>query len=260
MLPHVREHDVGADVPRSSVAGSGELAARTAVVTSWVLRGAGNDNVTYASRMRKDRKMSRIASHPEDEVRHALEVLVTTTPTALDRALESVPARFASAAEAVRSALFYQQSIDALESALVTLPTAADPATARAAQATENVWRLVETEFGLLTSTEVSALLGASNANRAYAGQLRKRGDLLAAQRKNAYVFPGFQFDHQAGSVRPWVRPLLQLAERQDRSAAGVVMWMMSPTTYFDGERPVDYVADDAQLLDVAGRAWDIQW
>ncbi|TFD52371.1 hypothetical protein E3T46_05760 [Cryobacterium sp. Hh11] len=135
-----------------------------------------------------------------------------------------------------------------------------DPATARAVQARENMWRRIESEFGLLSSSEVSDLLGASNGNRTFTAELRKRGALLAAHRKNGYVFPGFQFDHEAGEVRPWVVPLLETARRHDWSAADVIMWMMSPTTYFDSDRPADHVDDAQRLLDVAERAWGVEW
>jgi hypothetical protein len=204
--------------------------------------------------------MPRAASPHEEEVRRALEVLSTATPAVLDRAIETFSAQLPSVAGAVRDAVAHQHSVDELESALVGLPTALDPATTRAAQATENVWRRIADEFGLLSSSQVSALLGAANANRVYAAQRRQRGELLAAQRKNAYVFPGFQFDREAGEARPWVAPLLSLAGRHDRSAADVIMWMMSPTTYFDGGRPVDHVDAPRRLLDVADRAWGIEW
>lgn len=138
--------------------------------------------------------------------------------------------------------------------------TDADSATARAVQATENAWRRVETEFGLLSSSEASSLLGARNGNRVYVADLRRRGVLLAAQRKTGYVFPGFQFDREAGTVLPWVAPLLEVAERYERSAPGVILWMMSPTTYFSGDRPADHVDDAQRLLDVAEKAWGIEW
>lgn len=141
-----------------------------------------------------------------------------------------------------------------------TAPSVVDPAMARAVQATENAWRAVESEFGLLSSSEVDILLGARNADQAYAAELRKRGELLSTLRKNSYVFPGFQLDHNVGVVRDWVAPLLTLAERNERSAADVIMWMMSPTTYFDGNRPADHVNDAERLLDVAERAWSIEW
>ena len=203
--------------------------------------------------------MPQIVSRPED-VRHALEVLAAANPLVLDQVFSSVRSQFGSTAATVRNALIYRGAVDSLERALVMLPTVVDPATARAVQATENVWRRIDTDFGLLSSSEVSSLLGASNGNRAFTAELRKRGALLAAQRKNGYVFPGFQFDHEAGAVRPWVAPLLESAQRHDRSAADVIMWMMSPTTYFNSDRPADHVDDAQRLLDVAERAWGIVW
>lgn len=204
--------------------------------------------------------MPRAASPQEEEVRRALEVLSSTTPAVLDHVIELYSAQLPSAATSVRDAVAFHHSVGDLESALVGLPTALDPATARAAQATENVWRRIADEFGLLSSSEVSALLGAANSNRVYAAQRRQRGELLAVQRKNAYVFPGFQFDHELGEARAWVAPLLKLAAGYDRSAAGVIMWMMAPSTYFDGGRPVDHVDAPRRLLDVADRAWGIEW
>lgn len=130
-----------------------------------------------------------------------------------------------------------------------------DPAIERAVEATENVWRAVESEFGLLSPPEVDTVLKPSNAS-----DLRQRGELLGTLRKNDYVFPGFQFDHEAGAVRPWVAPLLTLAARNERSAADVIMWMMSPTTYFDGDRPADHADDAPRLLSAAERTWSIEW
>jgi len=204
--------------------------------------------------------MPKPTSRPEEEVRRALEVLAAANPAVLDQVFSSVQSQFGSTAAVLRNVLVYRGAVDSLQRAMVTLPTVVDPATARAVQATENVWRRVEGEFGLLSSSEVSALLGASNANRAFTSELRKRGELLAAQRKNGYVFPGFQFDHEAGAVRLWVAPLLSLAQGNERSAPDVIMWMMSPTTYFDGDRPADHVGEAQRLLSVAERAWGSTW
>lgn len=78
--------------------------------------------------------------------------------------------------------------------------------------------------------------------------------------RKNGYIFPGFQFDHKAGAVRDWIAPLLVLAERYEWPAEDVILWIMSPTTYFDDDRPIDHVDDAQRLLGVAERAWGIVW
>lgn len=142
-----------------------------------------------------------------------------------------------------------------------TASKALDPAMARAVRATENVWRRVESEFGLLSSSEVDTLLGARNGTQINAADLRERGELLATVRNNSYVFPGFQFDHNAGTVGDWVAPLLVLAERYEWDAADVIMWMMSPTTYFEEEdRPVDHVHDAHRVVDVAQKDWGVEW
>lgn len=204
--------------------------------------------------------MSKLASRPEHEVRHALEVLASANPYVVLNQLDCVPRRSGGLLDTLRDALVFRGAVNAHEDVLATLPTLVDPAVARAAQATEVMWRQVESEFDLLSSAEVGEILGASN--RAYASSLRKRGELLGMQRKNAYVFPGFQFDRAAGKIRSWVKPLLKLAAEHERSATDAIAWIMSPTTYLGGDRPADHVADsDAErLLSVAERAWGVDW
>ena len=128
--------------------------------------------------------MPQLASRSEDEVRHALEVLASANPSVVARQLETVPVFTGGFLETVRNAAVFRGAVDALETVLTTLPTLVDPATARAAQSTEAVWRQVESEFGLLSSSEVGERLGSHN--RAYASSLRQRGELLGMQRKNA--------------------------------------------------------------------------
>lgn len=193
-------------------------------------------------------------------MRHAYEVLSEASPDMLTRGLQGLSNFDASFVNDLRAVLLSKLNLNAVGNALIELPTGIDPALTRAAQASENVWRRVEHEFGLLSSSEVADLLGARNRNRAYASNRRQRGELLATMRRHAYVFPGFQFNRSAGEIRPWVKPVLELAESNSCAAADVVMWMMSPTTYFDGDRPADHVDDAARLLDVAERAWGVEW
>ncbi|WP_345183978.1 hypothetical protein [Microbacterium panaciterrae] len=204
--------------------------------------------------------MTQLASRPEDEVRHALEVLGGADVAIVAGQLTHMRVTTGGFLESLRGAATYRVAVSDLGGALASLTTTVDPATARAAQATETVWRGVERDFGLFSSSAVGEILGASKSNRAYASALRQRGELLGMQRKNAYVFPGFQFDRPAGEIRPWVRPLLALAAEHERSAADVIAWMMSPTTYLGGDRPVDRVTDPERLLSVAERAWGVEW
>ena len=147
-----------------------------------------------------------------------------------------------------------------LENALSRLRSVVDPATARAAQATENVWREIAEEFGLLTSSEVGVLLGASKSNREFVSIRRNRGELLGVVRNNGYLYPGFQFDRSTGAIRAWVKPLLELARNHSISAVDVLFWMMSPTTYLNGDRPADHPGEGDRLLNVAGRSWFVRW
>ncbi|WP_158297143.1 type II toxin-antitoxin system VapB family antitoxin [Zhihengliuella sp. ISTPL4] len=147
-----------------------------------------------------------------------------------------------------------------LENALSRLRSVVDPATARAAQATENVWREIADEFGLLKSGEVGALLGASKSNREFVSIRRNRGELLGVVRNNGYLYPGFQFDRSTGTIKAWVKPLLELAREHSMGAVDVLFWMMTPTIYFGGDRPADHAGEGDRLLDVAGRSWSVHW
>lgn len=203
--------------------------------------------------------MAQLASHPDEEVRHAIEVLAAADGQVIEQQIRAVDDRGVRFLFKVRQVDDNVATHD-LETALSGLRSSVDPAVARAAQATENVWREVDAEFGLLKSGEVGALLGASKSNREFVAVRRNRGELLGVVRNNGYLYPGFQFEQQTGTVRSWVKPLLELAAETGQGAADVLFWMMSPTTYFNGDRPADHVNDGDLLLDVARRAWSVQW
>lgn len=203
--------------------------------------------------------MPQLASHPEEEVRHAIEVLAAADGRVLEQQLRTASNEVHSLLAKFRRAEA-EVAASELVDAMSALRSTVDPATARAAQATENVWREIADEFGLLKSSEVGALLGASRNNREFVSSRRSRGELLGVVRNSAYLYPGFQFDRQAGTVRAWVKPLLELAQENQLGASDVLFWMMSPTTYFDGDRPADNADDGDRLLEVAGRAWRVSW
>lgn len=141
-----------------------------------------------------------------------------------------------------------------------TTPRESD-ASARAVQATEHVWQLIASEFGLLSAGEATALIGTGERRGSQALDLRRHGELLAVVREEAWLLPGFQFDRATGDrPLPWAAPLLKLAGEHHLSASDVIMWMMAPTTYFFGDRPVERLDETEQLLDVAERAWGIEW
>lgn len=172
-----------------------------------------------------------------------------------------------SAAEVNRFVAMVRErgSLGELSDAMARMTEPLAPAVARAAQATENALKSIEDEFGLLTSTQVAQLLGSQakgNAARSLANEKRQRGELLSIRRLNKFLYPGFQFDHARGQVKPFIKELLQLADEHDWESADVVLWLVSPTTYFENEsRPVDHIDADPELvLDIAQRAWAIEW
>ncbi|WP_378144469.1 hypothetical protein ACFJGV_13310 [Cnuibacter sp. UC19_7] len=151
-------------------------------------------------------------------------------------------------------------SADALAPALVKLDSSATPSAARAAQATENVWRAIDEEFTLLSSTQVAAALGAKSGNRSYASDQRAARRILGVRRLNSYLYPGFQFDRATGTVKPAVPALLRAAERAGRSDEGLALWLVGPTTYLGGDRPVDHLDEVDRVVKVAEDAWGVEW
>jgi hypothetical protein len=162
--------------------------------------------------------------------------------------------------EKVLRAAVAQQGVEEHAAALTKLRSAISPATARAVQAGENTARAIEAEFGLLSASAVAELLGSKGPHRSLAGDLRKRGQLLYLPRLNSFVYPGFQFDSTRGRIRPFVAPLLSLAMKCDWDVEDVVRWMVAPTTYLQGRRPVDHVDDPNLILATAQQAWTVEW
>ncbi|MGC0251230.1 hypothetical protein [Pseudactinotalea sp. Z1748] len=171
-----------------------------------------------------------------------------------------------SQARADRAAELYRtwarEAADGLASlapALEALPTRVSPQIARAAQATENAWRDIEIEFGMLTSTEVAQRLG-YGPNRTWASNQRKAGRLVGVRRGGRYLYPGFQIAQ--GRVVPAMAGLLELAEEHTWSSESLVLWLCSPSGRFaEGQRPVDVLHGDAEaVLVAAGEAMAPPW
>jgi hypothetical protein len=54
---------------------------------------------------------------------------------------------------------------------------------------------------------------------------------------------------------------LVEVADENGWSEAGLVQWLCSPTTYLDGDRPVDRVAGDPdRVVAVAAEALAVSW
>lgn len=150
-----------------------------------------------------------------------------------------------------------RQSMAALAPAMQKLP-AVPAGLARIAQATENAWKRVEDEFGLLTSTEVAARLGSRSVNRDLAKTYRKRGLLLAVRRLNSFRYPGFQFTRD-GQIRSTIPELVALSAELSWPQEEVVLWLCAPSGAFDGDRPVDHL-DEADVIERARETATIEW
>jgi len=130
---------------------------------------------------------------------------------------------------------------------------------ARALQATDNVWRDIDEEFGLLTSAEVAKAIGAKSQNRYVVSDLRQKGKLLGVRRLNAYRYPGFQFKSD-GTIHPAISDLASAMREGGWSEEGVIIWLCSPSRAFtDGGRPVDHL-DDPKLVSTALEMMGVDW
>lgn len=160
----------------------------------------------------------------------------------------------------IMAAINMERSVAALGPALAEVEVETSPQLARSMQATENAWRDMEAEFGLLSSLEVSRAVGSKSPNRSYASDQRGAGRLLAIKRPGGYKYPGFQFDRREQAIRPVMHDLIKLAAGADRSESGLALWMTSPTGYLDGSRPVDLLDEPAQVVEAARQSFNVQW
>jgi len=160
----------------------------------------------------------------------------------------------------VNIAVDMQQSLLSLGPALAKISTPVSPQLARASAATEQAWRDLQNEFGLLTSTEVSNLVGSDSPNRSYASNQRSQGKLIAVKRPKGLLYPGYQFDRTEHAILPVIEQLIILAKAAGRSESSLALWIIRPTSYLDGDRPVDRFTDTDEVLEVAKQAFGVQW
>lgn len=167
---------------------------------------------------------------------------------------DAVAALLAQNAERAR------RSATALGAAIRAVHVDASPQLARSVQAEENVYGAIADEFGLLSSTEAADRMGsrAAAGRRNTAPAARREGRLLAISRGRYLLFPGFQFDQHG--VRPVIAAYVATGREFGRSEAGMIQWLVRPTTYLDGRRPVDVIDDPELLLSTARKAFSVQW
>ena len=154
-----------------------------------------------------------------------------------------------------------RESAQAVGAALASVAVYTEPAIARAVQAEQNLYAGIEAEFGMLTSTEAGTRMGSrSRAPRNLATTAHRNNTLIAVRQGNSLVYPGFQFAPD-GQPLEAIGRLRETADANEWSEAGLVQWLCSPTTYFDGDRPVDHLTEDPDgVVDVAADALAVSW
>jgi hypothetical protein len=168
--------------------------------------------------------------------------------------------RHSTADRLIMAAVNMERSVEALGPALAAMETPVSPQLARSVQATENVWRKIGDEFGLLSSVEVSELVGSRSPNRTYASDQHSKGRLIAVKRPGGLRYPGFQFDRSEHTIRPVFSDLIRAAADAGRTEASLALWMVSPTGYLDGDRPVDRLSRPDDVLEAARQSFNVQW
>lgn len=152
------------------------------------------------------------------------------------------------------------RSAEALSATMAAQEEAISPELARSLQAEENWWRKIEADHQMLSSTGVSLLLG-KKPNRTYASHQRNNGRLLGYRRGNSYRFPKFQFDLHSRIVRPVITDLLQLTRGYGMSDEELVMWLCTPSGYFEEQdEPVHHLDDHEAMLDAAEVRFGPSW
>lgn len=123
-------------------------------------------------------------------------------------------------------------------------------ALARSAAARVSLYDQLDEEFGLLTVDQLPESLRTS----AWSSRL------LSIEHRGETCYPAFQLDEN-GCPLDVVADLVSLADEQGRSRAGVVHWLLSPTTHLDGARPVDLLrSDPARVVTAAPWTWGVSW
>jgi hypothetical protein len=154
-----------------------------------------------------------------------------------------------------------RESAQAVGAALASVAVYTEPAIARAVQAERNLYARIEDEFGMLSSTEAGKRMGSrSRAPRNLAASAHRNNQLVAVRQGNYLAYPGFQFGAD-GQPLAVIGRLRETAQANGWSEAGLVQWLCSPTTYLDGDRPVDHLVEDPdRVVAVAAEDLAISW
>lgn len=120
-----------------------------------------------------------------------------------------------------------------------------DPTAEMRREATRNVWRRVQQEFGLLTAKQAGEeMFSTAGRTNDLANRRRRQGLLMAVELAGQNYFPGFQFVD--GTPHPVIKRLSATRESLGVSEEETLKWLVRPSTWWnrDGDRPVDHLDD----------------
>lgn len=149
-------------------------------------------------------------------------------------------------------------SIHALSVAAEAIQTDVSPQVARSVQATENAWRAMEREFGLLSGHEIAEQQG-SKAGTSLARDWRRKGKLLGIQRRNKIMYPGFQFNDTA-EVYPVIVSALARAHELGVDDESLARWFCNPSATLNGLRPADVMEDQERIMVAFEAGFGVEW
>ncbi|NMR30920.1 antitoxin Xre/MbcA/ParS toxin-binding domain-containing protein [Crystallibacter degradans] len=73
-------------------------------------------------------------------------------------------------------------------------------------------------------------------------------------------VYPGFQFDQDAGRIREAIPGLIAVIREYGRTDEDLAQWMCDPSGYLDGGRPADYLDEPERVLAATEAHYGIEW
>lgn len=163
--------------------------------------------------------------------------------------------------DAEQAVVNMRRSLATLANAASALNVPVTPQMASGVQATENAWRRIESEFGLLSPGDVADLMGSKSRTRtSYAADKRRSGQLLGIKRRNSFAYPGFQFDRATGGILPVIVELIAIANRHGKSHEGMTQWLCAPTGQLDDQRPVDHLHEPTRVVEAAENHFGVRW
>lgn len=177
----------------------------------------------------------------------------------LVRELESVQGD-GQAAHIVRQLHHQARTAAVLRRSLSALTGDVSPEQAYRAQTTENAWRQIEREFGLLTAAQVGQVVGSTaKSAKSYASDARRAGRLLAVKRMNKLLYPAFQLA-ESGPL-PVIRDLYRAAQQLEVGEESILLWLTAPTTWWgEPSRPVDHLEEPEEVVRAFTSHYGTEW